>query len=121
MKIAITAHGDDCRAQVDSRFGRAGYFMIYDQEAGTWSALENSQNLTSAHGAGIQAGQNVAREGVSVVITGHVGPKAFKVLHGENIAMYSFGELEGSVEETLQAFNAGQLKRMDVANALEVK
>ena len=56
MKIALTAHGEDRQDAIDSRFGRADYFVLFDQEEGTWSALSNLQNLEAAHGAGIQAG-----------------------------------------------------------------
>ncbi len=80
MKIAITAHGQDREAKVDSRFGRADYFILYDQENDTWDCLSNTQNLEAAHGAGIQAGQTLLRSGAGVLVTGNVGPKAFKVL-----------------------------------------
>lgn len=104
MKIAFTAHGEDCHATMDSRFGRTDYFVIYDQENDSWSCLPNTQNIEAAHGAGIQAGQNLAKTGAKAVITGHVGPKAFKVLETEQIAMYSFGDMKYTVEEALQAF-----------------
>ena len=121
MKIAITAHGEDCQAAIDSRFGRADYFVLYDQESDTWDSLSNLQNLEAAHGAGIQAGQNLAKTGAKVLITGHVGPKAFKVVHAENIEMYSVGEMTGTVEEALTAFLAGKLASIAVPNGLEVK
>ncbi|CQR72417.1 Dinitrogenase iron-molybdenum cofactor [Sporomusa ovata DSM 2662] len=109
MKIAITAHGEDRQATVDSRFGRADYFVLYDQENDTWDTVPNTQNLEAAHGAGIQAGQSLAKTGASVLITGNVGPKAFKVVNAANIAMYSIGTMNGTVEEALAAFLAGKL------------
>lgn len=122
MKIAFTAHGADSSATVDSRFGRADYFVLYEQESNTWDSLANKQNLEAAHGAGIQAGQNLAQTGAKVLITGHVGPKAFKVLQAEQIAMYSLGDdLSGTVEEALSAFLAGKLKAIAVPNALDLK
>lgn len=117
MKIAITAHGDSSSATVDSRFGRADYFVFYDQESDTWDSLANAQNIEAAHGAGIQAGQNLAKTGAKVLITGHVGPKAFKVLNAEQIAMYSFGDnVNSNVEEVLAAFRAGKLTAITVEN-----
>ncbi|XEQ93868.1 hypothetical protein SCACP_27650 [Sporomusa carbonis] len=121
MKIAITAHGEDRHAAVDSRFGRADYFVLYDQEKDTWDAMPNTQNLEAAHGAGIQAGQSLAKTGAKVLITGHVGPKAFKVLQAGQIAMYSLGEMNGTVEEALSAFLAGKLAAIAVPNALDGK
>jgi predicted Fe-Mo cluster-binding NifX family protein len=121
MKIAFTAHGDDRHATVDSRFGRADYFVLYDEESKTWNSLPNTQNLEAAHGAGIQAGQTLAKTGAKVLITGHVGPKAFKVLQAEQIAMYSLGDMNGTVEEALSAFLSDNLTAIAVPNALDLK
>ena len=121
MKIAITAHGEDRQATVDSRFGRADYFVLYDQEKDTWDTVPNTQNLEAAHGAGIQAGQSLAKTGASVLITGHVGPKAFKVVNAANIAIYSIGTMNGTVEEALAAFLAGKLTLIATPDAIEIK
>lgn len=121
MKIAFTAHGQDCYSTVDSRFGRADFFVIYDEEKGEWTSLPNTQNLEAAHGAGIQAGQNVARTGAKVLITGNVGPKAFKVLEAEQIAMYSFNDENVTVEETLAAFQSGLLKTITSAGPAGIR
>jgi predicted Fe-Mo cluster-binding NifX family protein len=121
MKIAFTAHGEDFAAAIDSRFGRADYFVIYDQEKDNWDCLSNTQNLEAAHGAGIQAGQNLLKTGADVLITGHVGPKAFKVLDAGKVKMYSFGDMSGTVEEVLAAFIDGKLTPIGAANAMEVK
>lgn len=121
MKIAITAHGEDHHATVDTRFGRAEYFVIYDQEKSTWESVPNTQNLEAAHGAGIQAGQTLAKTGANVLVTGHVGPKAFKVVTAANIAMYSLATGSSTVEETLAAFLADKLSRLAAPNAIEIK
>lgn len=118
MRIAITAHGEDHQAAVDSRFGRADYFMIYDQDKDTWEGLPNTQNLEAAHGAGIQAGQTIAKTGVTVLITGHVGPKAFKVLDAGKITMYSIGDMGGTVEDVLNAFQEGKLAMLETPGAM---
>ena len=117
MKIAITSHGEDRHAQVDSRFGRADFFLIYDQETNTYECISNTQNLEASHGAGIQAGQTLAKTGATVLITGHVGPKAFKVLAAANITMYSTGDIVTTVEDALAVFLAGKLTTIDVPGA----
>jgi len=118
MKIAITSHGEDRHAPVDARFGRADYFILYDPDKDTWDCVPNTQNLEAAHGAGIQAGQSLAKAGADILITGHVGPKAFKVLAAERIAMYSLGDIDGTVEEALAAFLAGKLTTIDVPGGM---
>lgn len=121
MRIAITAHGGDRHAKIDPRFGRADYFVLYDKETNTWSALPNTQNIEAAHGAGIQAGQTIAQSGANILLTGHVGPKAFRVLVAANIATYSFGDMEGTAEEALNAFFNNKLSSVFAANGLEIK
>lgn len=76
MKIALTTSGRDLNAPLDSRFGRAPLFLIYDLDANTFDVVDNQQNLNAAQGAGIQSAQNIARLNVKALITGHCGPKA---------------------------------------------
>ena len=109
MKIAVTAHGRDRAAQVDARFGRAEYFVLYDEQSGAWDCVANPQNLQAVHGAGIQAGQTLLKTGAEVLITGYVGPKAFQVLTAGKVKMYSFTRADGTVQEALADFTAGRL------------
>lgn len=114
MKIAVTAEGKELSAKVDSRFGRARFFIVADTETKEFEAVDNTQNLNAAQGAGIQAGRNVAGLGVEAVITGNVGPKAFSVLQASGIKVYTGAQ--GSVDEAIEAFKAGKLKAADDAN-----
>lgn len=114
MKIAISATGKDMSSEVDPRFGRAKYFMVADSDTNESEAHDNAQNLNAAQGAGIQAGETVARLGVAAVITGNVGPKAFRVLHAAGIKIYLSGVM--TVREALAKFKAGELKEVSAAN-----
>ncbi|BBB89649.1 MAG TPA: NifB/NifX family molybdenum-iron cluster-binding protein [Methylomusa anaerophila] len=120
MKIAITSHGDVRQAAVDSRFGRAAYFMVYDQENGAWESFPNTQNLEAAHGAGIQSAQTLAKAGAGILITGYVGPKAYKVLTAGKVEMYSSNDTRGTVEDVLAAFLDGKLSPIAAPNALDI-
>ena len=75
---------------------------------------KNKQNFEAVQGAGIQAAQNVAKLGAEAVITGNVGPKAFKVLAANKIRIYSAQQM--SVEEAYKAFLAGKLTEMEEPN-----
>lgn len=88
MKIAITASGINLDSTIDLRFGRAQKFIIYDMDRETFDVLDNAQNLNASQGAGIQAAQHVANSGARALITGHTGPKAFKVLETAGIPVY---------------------------------
>jgi predicted Fe-Mo cluster-binding NifX family protein len=107
MKIAVSTAGNSPDAQVDPRFGRARMFMLYDSELETWQAVENSQSLNAVQGAGIQAADTVAKAGAAAVLTGHCGPKAFRVLNAAGIKVYI--GLSGTVAEALAAYQSGQL------------
>jgi predicted Fe-Mo cluster-binding NifX family protein len=114
MKIALTTSGDTLDAPLDSRFGRAPKFMIYDLETDTFEIVDNAQNLEAPQGAGIQAAQNVAGTGSVAVITGHCGPKAFQVLQRAGISVYPTGA--ASVSDAVEQYRAGILVPAETAD-----
>ncbi len=114
MKIAITSSGKTLDDDVDPRFGRARYFLIYETESGELNAVENSQNLNAAQGAGIQAGQSVAATGATALLTGNCGPKAFQVLGQAGITVYI--KVGGKVRQAIDDLKAGKLTAADGAN-----
>ena len=108
MKIAVTTSGGELNLPVDIRFGRAPGFLLYDTQDKSCSFHENSQNLQAAQGAGIQSAQNVARLGAEAVISGHCGPKAFRVLQAAKIKVYCAPE-NVTAGQALTLLQAGQL------------
>lgn len=115
MKIAVTSQGTTKQDKLNLHFGRAPYFMIYDTEQKTWSSHSNTQNFEAAQGAGIQAAQNITKLGVSVLITGSVGPKAFRVLVANNIKMYTISS-PTTVENALTSYENNELSELSFAN-----
>jgi predicted Fe-Mo cluster-binding NifX family protein len=83
MKIAITAQEPSPDSQIDSRFGRAPWLMIFDPTNNSWQSIDNSAGLNAAHGAGIQAAQKVVDQQATAIITGAIGPKAYRSLQAE--------------------------------------
>jgi len=114
MKIAITATGKDMASNVDPRFGRAKHFIVVDTDTNEATAHDNTQNLNAAQGAGIQSAEAVAHLAVGAVITGNVGPKAFRTLNAAGIKVYLCGQM--SVAEAVGKFKAGELKEVSAAN-----
>jgi len=92
---------------LDRRFGRAPRFLIYDDENGKNEVIENEQNLNAAQGAGIQSATLLARQNIDCVITGHCGPKAFRVLDAAGIKIYNCSA--ETVAEAYEQFKAGKL------------
>ena len=105
MKIAITSTGPDLDSPIDERFGRARYLLIVDTESADVKAIDNSINVNAAQGAGIQTAQRVAGEGVEWVLSGHLGPKAFRALNAAGIKIGT--GISGTARETLERFKSG--------------
>lgn len=114
MKIAITSSGENLDNNIDLRFGRAKGFIIYETNDDTFEFIDNLQNIEAAQGAGIQAAQNVVNKNVYAVITGHCGPKAFRVLSTSDVKIYTVGE--GKVNEVIEKFKNGELQEASSAD-----
>lgn len=114
MKVAVTSKGQELSSEVDLRFGRAKWLIVFDTATDDFQAHDNVLNLNAVQGAGIQTGQNIANLDVEVVITGNVGPNAFKTLDAAKVKV--FLAAEQTVQEAINAFKAGQLKEVDKAN-----
>lgn len=107
MKVAFSSFGNTLAVMLDSRLGRAAHFVIFDTESRDSVAVDNRQNLNSAQGAGIQAALTLVRAGAEAVVTGHCGPKAFRVLKEAGIPVYCTDALTGL--EALRLWEAGRL------------
>ena len=114
MKIAVTAQDGSLDAMVDPRFGRATCFFVVDTKTMEFAVVDNKQNIHATFGAGVQAGQIVAKHGVEAVLTGNCGPNAFKTLNMAEIKVYT--EASGTVREAVEAFKNGDLALSESAN-----
>jgi predicted Fe-Mo cluster-binding NifX family protein len=108
MKIAITCTKNEIDADVDQRFGRAPYFLIYNIDDDSFEFIENTQSLNLPQGAGVQAVKTVLDKGVNAVLTGHCGPNAFTALSKANIKI--FLNVKGTLKDAFQAFKNRQLE-----------
>jgi len=107
LKIAFSTSGNDLDAPMDTRFGRASRFLVYDLEEDTFKVIDNSGSRGVAQGAGIQAAETVVRSGAKALITGNCGPKAFLALASAGIAVYNTNA--STVAAALEQYRAGQL------------
>ncbi len=113
MTFLFTTEGEDPKAPLDGRFGRAANFLVYSQDLNTWKLVGNRENVDAGHGAGISAAQKAVSLGAHVVVSGHFGPKAFAVLEQAGVQMFSTGDC--TVEEALARYRKGQLKAVTTA------
>ena len=114
MKIAVTSQGKELSSEIDLRFGRAKCLVVIDTETSDFQVHDNTVNLNAVQGAGIQTGQNIANLNVEAVITGNVGPNAFKTLNAAGVKIF-LAEKQ-TVAEAVESFKTGKLKEVDSAN-----
>ena len=108
MKLSITSTGKELDSNLDPRFGRAAYFIMVDPKTMAFEVVENSQNLNLSWGAGIQASKTIVDNQVDVLITGHCGPKAFKVLQKAGVKLMTGAG--GRVTDAVAQFITGKLE-----------
>jgi predicted Fe-Mo cluster-binding NifX family protein len=106
MKICVTAVSDSLEAQADPRFGRCSYFVLVNPESMQFEAVPNLA-ATSGSGAGIQAAQTITSKQVQVLITGNVGPNAFRALSAAGMTIITGAS--GKVREVIEKYKKGLL------------
>jgi predicted Fe-Mo cluster-binding NifX family protein len=114
MKIAVSAEKDIPDSPIDLRFGRAKYFVVYNDENMKWEFINNIQNYDSTQGAGIQSAATVANNGCTVLISGHCGPKAFATLFKAGVTVYKASG--GTVREAIDLFRHEKLIKLESAD-----
>jgi len=117
MIVAIPSPGKDLQAKVDSRFGRAVGFIIYDTEDCSWRHKKNQLDDLAFEGAGVQASRNLLSEKIDTLITGHCGPKAFRIFSEAGITIYS--SVSGPIDEALEKLVSGDLEALESADVPE--
>lgn len=115
MKYAVSVKEQGENPEVDMRFGRAQTFALFDSQKGSCVWYENGQNYSAVQGAGIQTAQNVVNMGAEAVISGHCGPKAYRVLVAAGIKVFA---VEGKVtlKEAIELVESGKVKALEGAD-----
>ncbi|MBN2598208.1 dinitrogenase iron-molybdenum cofactor biosynthesis protein [Labilibaculum sp. A4] len=100
MKTIITSTGNQLNSIFDLRFGRAGWFCLYDDQSGEISFIEN-ENINSQSGAGTKTVEKVVELGAQKVISGDFGPKAKELLEKFNIQMVLLQDDNSTVQHII--------------------
>ena len=112
MKILVSSKGNSKESPVDLHFGRAEYFVIYDDQEDTYEAILN-EGVKQSSGAGVKASQIAINQKVDYLLTGSLGPKAFTIIDSSKILVFKTNE--GSVEDAITAFKNKQLYELSEA------
>lgn len=107
MKIAIPV--DENKEVICVSFGRAPYFLIYDNKTET-SEIKINPAAEAEGGAGLKAAQFVVDAGANVLITVRCGQNAADVFKAAEMKI--FKALNGSVQENLTAMSEGKLSEL---------
>jgi len=104
MKVAITSNGNTLESKLDQRFGRCGYFVIYDTETKGVEFIPNP-NKDAQEGAGPSSVQLVASRNVRKIISGEFGLKIKSLLDSLKIQMIVLKQPEKSIKEVIDMLN----------------
>jgi len=107
VRVAVAALGPTIDDKVDERFGRARYLLFVDSESMTVDVVDNAANRDALQGAGIGAAEVVSEQGAQAVVTGHLGPKAYRALRTAKIVGYKGTGL--TVREAVDSLSVGAL------------
>ena len=115
--VAISAEGPSTDDAVDPRYGRAGGFVLAAFPHGDLSLAPSISGkiIFTQTGAGIATTEHLADAGVSVVISGYVGPKAFEALQTAGITVIQ--DMDGmTVGQALEKYRAGKCQAAAAPN-----
>jgi predicted Fe-Mo cluster-binding NifX family protein len=116
MKIAVSVSGKDLASEIDPRFGRARGFLLVDDEVDGFEYLANP-NIDASGGAGIRTAQMVVDRGAQAVITGNVGPNAYRVL--ETAGVKVFTGASGNAAQAISDYGSGKFEAAGSATVEE--
>jgi predicted Fe-Mo cluster-binding NifX family protein len=108
VKLIISAQNPSLESQVDRRFGRSPWLVLYDTETNQWEAFQNP-GVTQSGGAGVAAAQFVVDQNAEVVISGDFGPNASRAFQTANVDMRRFTESTATVQDAVDHFKQGKL------------
>lgn len=109
MKIAFTANGTDWKAEIEPRFGRTDYIVIYDDAIKEMTSVDNRSLEDVAHGAGPQTAQKLFDIGPDVLIIGNrPGGNAAAVLQKTELKFFVGGG-NMTIEGAYDAYKKGTL------------
>lgn len=104
MKVAITSTGNSPDANLDSRFGRCAYFVVYDTESRSTEFIPNP-NKENVEGAGPASVQLVASRGVRKVVSGEFGAKVKSIFDSLQIQLIVLNDPEKKIHEIIDLLN----------------
>jgi predicted Fe-Mo cluster-binding NifX family protein len=104
MKIAITSTGNSLDSNLDQRFGRCNFFVIYDTGTKALEYIPNP-NKEALEGAGPASVQLVASRNVNKIISGEFGIKIKSLIDSLKIQMIILKEPDKKIKDIVEILN----------------
>ncbi len=109
MKTAIPVDTKNMDTTVCDHFGRAPFFMVYNDKTDSVTFIANTA-IASSGGAGIKAAQTIVDNNINVLLTPRLGENAGKVLQAAKIKIYQTNG--ASAKANLDAAQKNELKEL---------
>jgi predicted Fe-Mo cluster-binding NifX family protein len=100
--FAISSTGKSDKSFLDLRFGKCEYVVIYNSKDGQAKTIENPYKNKDF--SGVQLIKYLHEHGVSVIITGEVGPQVSDLLEKEKLQLVLLHEEKIKIEEIINLF-----------------
>jgi predicted Fe-Mo cluster-binding NifX family protein len=97
--FAISSTGKTEKSFLDLRFGKCEFVVIYNAGTGKYNLIENP--FKNSDHSGVQLVDFLKKEGVSVIITGEVGPMVSSRLEKEKLQLVLLHEEKIKIEEII--------------------
>jgi predicted Fe-Mo cluster-binding NifX family protein len=113
MKIGFTSKGNGWESEIDPRFGRAEYLLLYDEEQDRLDAVDNNEVSEKGHGVGPVVAQKFFRLKADVIITGNgPGTNAATIVDKTGMTIYTGAE-KMTVREAYENYKTGHLHKFN--------
>lgn len=111
--LAVCAKEPGLDSIVEERFGRAEYYVMYDEAKKLPHSIENKAKF-EAGGAGGTAVRLLSENGVDIVLVPELGPKAMDAIKAFEMTVYRYTE-QKTVREIIEDYKAGRLNQIDTS------
>jgi predicted Fe-Mo cluster-binding NifX family protein len=109
MKIAFTSTGESWDSEIDARFGRTEFILLYTEENQQLKSHDNREIINVAHGAGPKTSQKIYDLAPDVLITGNgPGDNALNILKSMHLKIY-VGAGGLTIREAYEKYKNNQL------------
>ncbi len=108
MKTAISSQNNLIDSGFERRFGRAGWFCVFDDINGNTEFIKNT-NSELKENAGIKTAETLINIGVQRIISGHFGINAKELLMSSGIQLVILSDDFCRVDEIIAKLKANTI------------